>query len=704
MLLSIKKSDSDNKSKSDVKAIPELYRDFAINRTYYVKTNFREHYKFFLTNGLSKFEAWYNAFYIAVLDKRDYKARKIKKEYKNLDVHPNGWFAEKTKLGINNRYDHIISLLDKIPQLIKKFNIHSKNHISPVRANKDSIFTGTALLCAALAVSYIMNVNSYELHMMMYIDNSPAGIVTSTDSVTKIIESLESKISEDINSDFSYSKHITYKPIFSKNKSMSDEECYDKLLTSCQDCFTDAYVLLIDGIKIAANCSYDDISNALKAFEIYRLQTISEKDSSITDAKLLNNVTIEERLCLKSELKAYEDIFKLLASSISNYSTNAEAVMDADRKFSVLDVEAAEINVSSSHEDSDEDILYSSSPNNSYVTGNESGIASFFYSMSPTAQSSSPSSYNALSSQSNLKPAENDYDSVSEVDRNTTEDIISDSALNNSTANTKAQEPEITERINAFSLDSVLSGIAKVNENIDYGITRNVKSLSGNSSAMLSDSNLQLEFKTTKTVTIEETVDFPINYIDDTSHYTDYEVITQYGSNGSRTVTYEIDYISGVEYSRRELASEIISAPIEQTVIRGTKVIPSPGPTGSFIWPIIGYITSDYGSRSLFDEYDFHLGLDIDGETGDPVQASDGGTVTFAGQNSSYGNYIILDHGNGITTRYAHLSNILVSYGDVVYQGQIIGEVGETGVATGSHLHFEIRINNSSINPLNYLN
>ena len=99
-----------------------------------------------------------------------------------------------------------------------------------------------------------------------------------------------------------------------------------------------------------------------------------------------------------------------------------------------------------------------------------------------------------------------------------------------------------------------------------------------------------------------------------------------------------------------------------------------------------------------------HSGIDLAASQGTAIVAADGGTVTFAGYNSGgYGNMVKISHGNGVETRYAHCSEIDVSVGDKVAQGQLIAKVGNTGRSYGSHCHFEIRINGEAVDPLKYL-
>ena len=115
--------------------------------------------------------------------------------------------------------------------------------------------------------------------------------------------------------------------------------------------------------------------------------------------------------------------------------------------------------------------------------------------------------------------------------------------------------------------------------------------------------------------------------------------------------------------------------------------------------PVSGTITSPFGRRSR----GIHTGLDIATTKGTPIGAAAAGTVTYAARKGTYGNLVVIDHGNGIQTYYAHCNSINCSVGQKVSQGQMISTVGTTGNSTGSHLHLEIRINGICYNPKNYL-
>ncbi|MBQ8997636.1 MAG: peptidoglycan DD-metalloendopeptidase family protein, partial [Clostridium sp.] len=130
--------------------------------------------------------------------------------------------------------------------------------------------------------------------------------------------------------------------------------------------------------------------------------------------------------------------------------------------------------------------------------------------------------------------------------------------------------------------------------------------------------------------------------------------------------------------------------------------------TGNYVWPTpeLTSVSSPFGMRihPVYKVPKMHNGIDIPGPQGSRIVAIDGGTVTFSGVKSGYGNVVYIDHGNGVTSRYAHCHTLIVKQGDSVSQGQDIATVGTTGVSTGNHLHFEIRENDTPVDPLDYVN
>jgi len=133
--------------------------------------------------------------------------------------------------------------------------------------------------------------------------------------------------------------------------------------------------------------------------------------------------------------------------------------------------------------------------------------------------------------------------------------------------------------------------------------------------------------------------------------------------------------------------------------LRQHGVIPS-------LWPVMGKLESGLGGRrNPFGGrgFEYHEGQDIDAPYGTPVQVAASGRVIIAGRQRGYGNVVYVDHGNGLSTRYGHLSEIDVTVGQPVTRGQTIGLVGSTGRSTGPHLHYEVRINNQPVDPRQYL-
>jgi murein DD-endopeptidase MepM/ murein hydrolase activator NlpD len=124
-----------------------------------------------------------------------------------------------------------------------------------------------------------------------------------------------------------------------------------------------------------------------------------------------------------------------------------------------------------------------------------------------------------------------------------------------------------------------------------------------------------------------------------------------------------------------------------------------------YIRPVSGRITSYYGNRvhPIYGDIRFHTGVDFASSYGTGIKATKAGKVILRSYHSGYGNYMIIDHGNGISSLYAHMSGFNATVGQTVAQGQIIGFIGSTGASTGPHLHFEIRVNGNHVNPMTYL-
>lgn len=222
-----------------------------------------------------------------------------------------------------------------------------------------------------------------------------------------------------------------------------------------------------------------------------------------------------------------------------------------------------------------------------------------------------------------------------------------------------------------------------------------------------------LSVKNLYTSVYVEELPYEVEEIETATYVRGYRDVTRAGQPGLQEVTAEISAIDGVEVSRRVLDTRIIRDQVAERVIVGTNdprtiySAPSDAPgdggarisSSGFAWPTSGgYITVGIGG------YPGHTGVDIPRPSGTPIYASAAGRVVQVKYGyTNYGNHVMIDHGNGYVTLYAHASALYVSVGDYVEQGQLIAAVGRTGRATGNHLHFEIRYYGKTMNPKNYI-
>lgn len=184
--------------------------------------------------------------------------------------------------------------------------------------------------------------------------------------------------------------------------------------------------------------------------------------------------------------------------------------------------------------------------------------------------------------------------------------------------------------------------------------------------------------------------------------------------NNSETI--ELDIVSGAFKK-----TEINLPPIKKTLAKDKPKLANEGQIlapffkifthkkyfkGPFIWPATGDVSSEFGDYRVYngvEQSSRHSGIDIADETGTKIVAPAGGIVLFSEELSSHGNTIMIDHGIGVISVYLHMHKRLKNAGDIVKKGSVIGQIGETGIATGPHLHFGISVNNTRVNPRQWL-
>ena len=256
--------------------------------------------------------------------------------------------------------------------------------------------------------------------------------------------------------------------------------------------------------------------------------------------------------------------------------------------------------------------------------------------------------------------------------------------------------------------DLTFRELCDLNTNFKGAALTETSNIQAGDELIVTKQEAMLEVRITKIETWQE----EIPYTTETTKSSEYTVgtkkTTQTGENGIRSVTAQRVYnTDGVQLSQQILETTVIKEPVTERIVVGTKKVTSSTSyitgSGQFIWPVPGYRNCSrwYGGS--------HKGVDICAAAGTPIYASAGGTVTKAGYNKAgagtgYGYSIIINHGNGYTTVYAHCLSLVVHAGQTVKQGQLIGYVGSTGRSSGNHCHFEIRRNGSYIAPQNVFN
>lgn len=258
------------------------------------------------------------------------------------------------------------------------------------------------------------------------------------------------------------------------------------------------------------------------------------------------------------------------------------------------------------------------------------------------------------------------------------------------------------------------------------GNTSGTDLISADEIMALADGKFSISLSTDIVYTRDVAYDTKVKYDEDKS--ASYKKVTTKGVKGEEEVTVRTTYVDGVQTDAVQTDSKTVKEAVDEVVVKGKKAESSSGTSssstssdnsssgsssasssyttsssGMFAWPLpyTHTLTSSFGTRWGR----LHGGLDISdsGVYGQPIYASASGTVTFSGgDNSGYGNYVIIDHGSGYTTLYGHCSSLVAVTGQYVNQGDLIGYVGSTGNSTGPHLHFEIRLNGEKMDPLGY--
>ncbi len=215
-----------------------------------------------------------------------------------------------------------------------------------------------------------------------------------------------------------------------------------------------------------------------------------------------------------------------------------------------------------------------------------------------------------------------------------------------------------------------------------------------------------INVKTVSKVTTNTEIAFSKKTVKDDNKLIGYSKVKTAGVKGLKTKVETVENVNGTETLRTELSSKVVKEPVTQVVVVGTaKTNASPAQrseerSAGFICPLKRgkFVVSAY-----YGDGRNHKGIDLAADKGTPIYAVSGGTVTASGYSGAYGYRVVIDHGNGLVTKYAHASALCVSKGQTVKQGDVIAYVGNSGRSTGNHLHFEVVKNGSQRNPVSYI-
>lgn len=502
-------------------------------------------------------------------------------------------------------------------------------------------FAVSAGAVAAVAL-VIMNISSYNPVLELTFDGQKMGFVHSKETAGKIITVIENNVSSVTGENYEFSGKIEYKIVLVKDRPeesayVSEIELYDVLYYSrhTQSTVTKAYGLYIDGSLVIAAESEDEIKIVLE--EILEANTDSETGETVEFA---HDIEIIEDNYAAWDIVSQDELKNLISYSAEAGENDFLAALMLNGLTGPADnSETVEI----------KDALTPLADGLFLASGRDSDDSDDSVNSGETAVGGSETAAMA---------------------------VVSLLSMTSEPISGTIPRGFVGEFADAGSGDhsSVLSRMKKNSEN-----------LTPNS----------IHFKRIRTETYTITTDFETVYEESNQYYAGTQAIKTEGKKGESLVTADITYIGDEEISREILSVEVTKKPVTKVVYKGTKVKPTTAPTGNFIRPLRGSLSTRYSAG--------HRAIDIPAPYGTSIVAADGGTVIYAGSSGSYGYHVKIRHDNGFVTLYAHFSSISVSNGDQVYQGQEVGKCGSTGRSTGNHLHFEIIKNGVQVNPELYL-
>lgn len=411
------------------------------------------------------------------------------------------------------------------------------------------------------------------------------------------------------------------------------------------------------------------------------------KENSIQTLQRAYTVKVNE---YSVNLATSDEVKQLLEAALDKYDINNEysldLILDPTRELHVL---TAQINKIEEKEEEEKEVFWES--------GVEKYFEDIFKAMEPELEKGFEDYYYGLT-------AMNFAEKVEIVETFLLPEEISDVA---SAIEEVTKDKEVNEIYEVVAGDTLSGIVDKTNIPMERIIELNdfikneYTTLHIGDKIIITVPEPELSIVRTEQVYLEEAYDAEVIYIDNDEWYTNQEKTLQEPSTGFRKAVADITYRNEKVISKEIVKEEVLMEAVPKIVERGTKIPPT------FIKPISGgKLTSRFGRRTAPKKgaSTNHKGVDWGIPRGSSIVAASGGTVTKAGWGGGYGYVVYIKHPGGIETRYAHCSKVLVSAGQTVKQGQRIALSGNTGVSTGPHLHFEVRVNGNPVNPFSYIN
>lgn len=589
-----------------------------------------------------------------------------------------------------------------------------------VKSNKKKYSLLAAAMVAGVTISWFsLRHNAYAIS----INGEVIAVVKEKETIAPIYTSVVENIKEEVGTDIAVHETLAVEPVHSSSKKISSEEDVRKALNEAVSYDVAAYEIMVDGEGFAVVESREVALQVLEKIaksylpndgSLVLQSDITEEDTLNSDQETKNDET------QKAENdKAQADENEMQSEGAENEKLQEAAASEvADSKETTSDKEVVETTTSAVTLDASQEVIQipEALPEkevNEAVSVEKLEVDKIIENKSPDAKGQKiEREIKNLDFQENVT-IRNVY-----VDKN---DILTaDEAENVLLGNTQETlEYELQEGDNIWDLamkyGTTMEHILEINPQIEDETKMQIGEV-----IKLEVPDPILSITTVTETTYKELIPAKIQYVEFSDLYKDETKVYREGNDGMKEVTVDVTKVNGKEVSRKMVSEKVLKEAKIKVIAYGTKEKPkvtqstssggasSGGASASvsssarFMHPLNGRgtISSTYGSRWGT----FHYGLDFAAPAGTPIYASAGGKVIYSGYNNGgYGKLIIIDHGNGYQTYYAHCSSLYVNVGESVSQGQNIAGVGTTGNSTGNHLHFEVRVGGTPVNPYGYV-